>query len=101
MATEEEVLEYSAAFIQLYRVNARYLERTAPWVDRVGLAFIKDTLSDEKQRKQLAADFEFSQNNTQRDPWKPRAEGEASHEFTPLNLASPASQVEEKEAAHV
>ena len=39
--TEEQVLEYCAAFTQLYREEAHYLERTAPWVERVGLAHIK------------------------------------------------------------
>ena len=33
VATEEEVLEYAGAFMQLYREEARYLERTAPWID--------------------------------------------------------------------
>ncbi len=36
VATEAEVLEYVGAFLQLYREEARYLERTAPWVARAG-----------------------------------------------------------------
>ena len=39
--TEAEVMEYCAAFIQLYREEAHYLERTAPWVERVSLSYIK------------------------------------------------------------
>jgi hypothetical protein len=35
------VIEYCAAFTQLYREEAHYLERTAPWLERVGLAHIK------------------------------------------------------------
>ena len=31
--TEDEVLEYAGAFMQLYREEAHYLERTAPWID--------------------------------------------------------------------
>jgi nitrite reductase (NADH) small subunit len=38
VATEEEALEYCAAFIQVYR-EARYLERTAPWIERVGVDY--------------------------------------------------------------
>jgi NAD(P)H-nitrite reductase large subunit len=41
VATEEEALEYCAAFIQLYREEARYLERTAPWIERVGVDYVK------------------------------------------------------------
>ena len=41
VTTPEEVLEHCGAFLQLYREEARYLERTAPWVERVGLAMIK------------------------------------------------------------
>ena len=36
VATEEEVVEYCCAYLQLYREEARYLERTAPWIERVG-----------------------------------------------------------------
>ena len=86
--TEEEVLEYVAAFTQKYREEAHYLERTAPWVERVGLTYIKDCiLDDEAERKALAERFKFSQTFAQIDPWKARAEGVASHEFTQLKVA--------------
>ncbi|MCK5395289.1 MAG: nitrite reductase large subunit NirB [Gammaproteobacteria bacterium] len=86
--TEEEVLEYCAAFTQKYREEAHYLERTAPWVERVGLTCIKDcVLDDEKERKALAERFKISQKVAQVDPWKARAEGQASHEFTQLKIA--------------
>ena len=85
--TEEQVLEYCGAFCQMYREEAHYLERTAPWVERVGLSSIKDRLlNDEVERKELQERFRISQKYAQVDPWKVRAEGEASHEFTPLKL---------------
>ena len=43
--TEEQVLEYCGAFTQLYREEAHYLERTAPWVERVSLSYIKETFA--------------------------------------------------------
>jgi nitrite reductase (NADH) large subunit len=83
--TEEQVLEYCGAFTQLYREEAHYLERTAPWVERVGLAHIKaKVVDDAANRKALAERFLVSQKPAQVDPWKARAEGEASHEFTPI-----------------
>ncbi|MEN8176629.1 MAG: nitrite reductase large subunit NirB, partial [Pseudomonadota bacterium] len=85
--TEEEVLEYCGAFTQKYREEAHYLERTAPWVERVGLQYIKDAVFDEEQRKALYKRFKHSQQFAQIDPWKARAEGAAAHEFTPLKIA--------------
>jgi nitrite reductase (NADH) large subunit len=35
--TPDEVIEYSGAFLQLYREKARYLERTVHYIERVGL----------------------------------------------------------------
>ncbi|MCB1772367.1 MAG: nitrite reductase large subunit, partial [Gammaproteobacteria bacterium] len=86
--TEEEVLEYSGAFIQLYREEAHYLERTAPWVERVGLNHVKQqVLEDADNRKALYERFLHSQKFAQIDPWKARADGEQMHEFTPLKIA--------------
>ncbi len=83
--SEEEVLEYCAAFTQLYREDAHYLERTAPWVERVGLHSIKEkVVEDPAMRKELAERFYRSQESAQDDPWKARAEGAESAEFTPL-----------------
>ena len=86
--TEEQVLEYCGAFIQLYREEAHYLERTAPWVERVGLGHIKQRVSeDAANRAALYARFKYSQRFAQIDPWKARAEGAQAHEFQPLKIA--------------
>jgi len=86
--TEEEVMEYCAAFIQLYREEAHYLERTAPWIERVGLSYVKEQIMENpEKRRQLQQSFEESQSYVQTDPWKERAEGVDSHEFTPLTLS--------------
>lgn len=83
--TEEEVLEHSAAFIQLYREEAWYLERTAPWLERVGLTYVKQRIvEDAAGRQQLAARFLESQKSMQDDPWTARAEGAEKHEFVSL-----------------
>ncbi|SMH38365.1 MULTISPECIES: nitrite reductase large subunit NirB [Azospirillum] len=86
VATEEEVFEYTGAFMQLYREEARYLERTAPWLERVGLDHIKAVLVDDpEQRRALNARFVFSQSFSQDDPWAERAaQGKDRHEFSLL-----------------
>ena len=58
VATEAEAIEHCAAFIQLYREEARYLERTAPWIERVGVDYVRSRLLDDAQvRADLAARF--------------------------------------------
>ncbi len=85
LSTEDEVLEYCGAFMQLYREEGRYLERTAPYVERVGLDHVKRRiLEDEAGRKALHARFLHSQQFSQDDPWAERAQGVDAHEFKPL-----------------
>ena len=80
VATEEEALEYCAAFIQLYREEARYLDRTAPWVERVGLDYVKSrVVEDAEGRRALRARFLHSQKILQKDPWAERASGKEAH----------------------
>jgi nitrite reductase (NADH) large subunit len=93
VATEEDALETCAAFIQLYREQAWYLERTAPWIERVGLDSVKAQLFDDAEAiKRLAARFLYSQQFMQDDPWARRAAGEDAQlhqhlaEFRPLPL---------------
>ena len=83
VATEEEAIEYGNAFIQLYREEAHYLERTAPWIERIGLTYIKQQIvEDEENRKALHERFLVSQKVFQKDPWAERvSEGVETHEF--------------------
>jgi nitrite reductase (NADH) large subunit len=76
--TEAEVLEYCGAFLQLYREEARYLDRTAPWVERVGIAYVKARIVDDAEgRRALHERFLYSQQFMQDDPWAERAAGGA------------------------
>ncbi|MBL4838232.1 MAG: NAD(P)/FAD-dependent oxidoreductase, partial [Kordiimonadaceae bacterium] len=83
--TEEEVISYSMAFVQLYRENAHYLERTAPWIERVGIDYIKSKmLEDPDGREELKGRFLKSQEDAQDDPWAARVAGAEAHEFKQL-----------------
>jgi nitrite reductase (NADH) large subunit len=91
--SEEAALEHCAAFIQLYREDAWYLERTAPWLERKGLEWIKaQLLGDPDAVPRLAAKFRYSQQFMQDDPWAKRAAGEDAQlhqhlaEFRPLEI---------------
>jgi nitrite reductase (NADH) large subunit len=85
VSTEAEVLEYAGAFMQLYREEAHYLERTAPWIARVGIEYVKKRLvEDGDGRRALNERFLHSQRFVQADPWAERAQGADAHEFAPL-----------------
>ncbi|HLZ65737.1 MAG TPA: nitrite reductase large subunit NirB [Aliidongia sp.] len=89
VATEAEVLEYCGAFLELYRQQARYLERTAPWVERVGLDYVKRRIvEDAAGRARLHAAFLHAQSFAQVDPWAERVAADAAmrHEYRPLAL---------------
>jgi len=79
--TEEEAKEYCGAFMQLYREEAHYLERTAPWIERVGLSYVKDhVVEDEANRKALNERFLESQEVFRFDPWAKEIEETKRHE---------------------
>lgn len=83
--TDAEVVEYCTAFMQLYRQEAHYLERTAHWIERVGLAYVKQKVVDDAQGRQILAQaFMNSQRNAQRDPWADCVEQPMP--FTPLSV---------------
>jgi len=68
------VREYNGAFLQLYREEAFYLERTVHYMQRVGMEHIKKAvLEDPERRKALHERLKFSLSLEQ-DPWKQRLE---------------------------
>ncbi len=76
VTTEQEVMDVCAAFIQFYREDAWYLERTAPWIERVGLDTVKSALFDDPEAiARFARRFRHSQSFMQDDPWAKRAQG--------------------------
>lgn len=56
--TEEEVITLAKAYVQYYRENANYGERTAPWVERTGAAVVKETLLNEENVSKLVTSFD-------------------------------------------
>jgi nitrite reductase (NADH) large subunit len=69
LKTAAEVLEYSGAFLQLYREEGWYLERTVHYVGRVGLDYVKkQILDDVANRKALWERLRFALDG-EPDPW--------------------------------
>lgn len=74
VATGDEVLEYCAALLQLYREEAHYLERTAHWVERVGIDYLRLRIVDDPMNRLALRDrFLFAQRFCQDDPWAAQA----------------------------
>jgi nitrite reductase (NADH) large subunit len=93
--TEDEALEVIVALVQMYREQARYLERIYKWAKRVGVAEIKrQVLDDLDRRKGYFERFVFSQKFAQVDPWSERVSGKDRHEFRPLATAQFAEAAE-------
>ena len=82
--TEEEVLEVVAAFVQLYRENARYLHRIYKWVDKVGLDWCQEQIADAETRKALYDRFMVSQSVYQVDPWAEHAQPAERAKWAPM-----------------
>ncbi len=75
--TEQEVIDLTIAFIQLYREHARYLDRPYKWVAKVGLDWVKERVVDNVEEcKNLCARFDVSQSVYRVDPWAELAKPE-------------------------
>lgn len=88
LKTADEVLEYSGAFLQLYREEGWYLERTVHWIGRVGLDYVKKKILDDVEgRRALWERLKFSLDG-EPDPWfdfdKARVD---TRQFTPVAAA--------------
>ncbi|BAL23172.1 nitrite reductase large subunit NirB [Azoarcus sp. KH32C] len=78
VATREEVMEYSGAFLQLYREEGYYLERTVHYIERVGLEHVKKhVLENAENRKALYERLLFALQDA-KDPWAERYAADAA-----------------------
>ena len=76
-ATEQEVIDLTVAFIQLYRESAAYLDRPYKWVAKVGIDWvIEQVVDDSEHRAALCERFEISQSVYRKDPWAEQAKPE-------------------------
>jgi len=85
LKTAAEVLEYTGAFCQLYRLEGWYLERTVHFVNRVGLDYVKQKILDDHEgRAALWADLQFALDG-EPDPWFEHAQAAVdTRQFIPL-----------------
>ncbi len=84
VATEEEAMELTVAFIQLYREHAKYLDRPYKWLAKVGFDWVRERIVDNlDERRALVERFELSQTIYRKDPWADHAK-EKAKDYQPL-----------------
>ena len=82
--SEDEAVQIITAFVQLYRENARYLDRPYKWVAKVGLDWVKAQIADVENRRALVGRFELSQSVYRRDPWAELSTPTETPKWAPL-----------------
>ncbi len=89
VTSDEEVQEYAGAFLQLYREEGFYLERTCHYIARVGLDYVKKiVLDDAARRKELYEALLYALQNYE-DPWNSAVQKPAvRREFEVLEVQS-------------
>ena len=68
--TEQEAIDLTIAFVQLYREHAKYLDRPYKFIAKFGLDWVKERVVDDlDERAALIERFELSQSIYRKDPW--------------------------------
>ncbi len=80
-----DVLKYMGRFIQYYRENAKYLERTHGFVERIGLARIRAVVVADSEGIAARLDREISLSKASyKDPWKEMVRSAPPQQFATL-----------------
>jgi nitrite reductase (NADH) large subunit len=82
--TRAQALRVSTVFLQYYREQAEYKERTYDFVPRVGLETIQAVIADEAQCERLLERFRIAKAAAL-DPWLERDEPYHPRQFTDLD----------------
>jgi nitrite reductase (NADH) large subunit len=86
LKTAEEVLEYTGAFMQLYREEGWYLERTVHYVGRVGMDHVKKRILDDAEGRQALWARLQAALDGEPDPWFEFDKAAVdTRQFTPVN----------------
>ncbi len=81
----DDVLKYMGRFVQYYRENAKYLERTYGFVERIGIDKIRAVVVDDSEGIAAHLEREIEESKAAyKDPWKEAYMPAASDQFTSL-----------------
>jgi nitrite reductase (NADH) large subunit len=83
--SEDAVLLYTGRFIQYYRENAKYKERTYTFVERVGIERIRAIVVDDSEGTAAALDAAIQASvDGAYDPWKEANAPKTANQFASL-----------------
>ncbi|WP_022927096.1 nitrite reductase large subunit NirB [Patulibacter americanus] len=106
--TKDRALDVAIVFLQYYREHGEYLERTAPFVDRVGLDTIKEAVLNEESGEpdRLRERFRIAKAACDPDPWRERRAPAVPKQFSELDtevtaMVGPPPGAEKPEIASV
>lgn len=90
--TDDEAIDVIAAFLQHYREEATYGERTSVWCERVGIATLIERVVDDRERRAALVERMKKALGHRVDPWKEHVsrvrarEPSAVREYTRVSL---------------
>jgi nitrite reductase (NADH) large subunit len=84
---KDETLKTACIFLQYYRENAEYLERTMPFIERVGLDTVQAAVLDEESGEPAALyeRFKIAKAASDPDPWRERRQNAVPKQFEELD----------------
>jgi nitrite reductase (NADH) large subunit len=83
--TPEDAKRISLAFLQHYREQAEYLERTYGYVERVGLEAIQKAVLDPDEQAALLERYRIARSAADPDPWQERHAPATPKQFAELD----------------
>ena len=83
--SHEDVLKYMGRFVQYYRENAKYLERTHGFVERIGMTKIRAVVVEDSEGIAERLDREIAASRAAyKDPWKEMVRSRSTNQFATL-----------------
>jgi nitrite reductase (NADH) large subunit len=81
----ESAIRLALAFLQHYREQAEYLERTYTWVERVGIEAVRAVVLDPAQQAELLERYAIAKAAADPDPWLERHDPVHPKQFAELD----------------
>jgi nitrite reductase (NADH) large subunit len=85
VGSEDEVLMYTGRFMQWYRENAKYKERTYTFIERVGIERVRAVVVDDSEGIAATLDADMARSvAATKDPWKEADDPKTANQFASL-----------------
>ncbi|HZO36947.1 MAG TPA: nitrite reductase large subunit NirB [Solirubrobacteraceae bacterium] len=81
----EEAKRIALAFLQHYREEAEYLERTYAYLERVGVELVREVVLDPEQQSGLLERYRIAKSAADPDPWRERHAPAHPKQFSELD----------------